>query len=700
MQKSSILDSLTCPLKLAVLLVLLSTWSVTGSLSAGTVRPVAWWTFDGANDSSVTDRISGIEDRISGNFKYTQGVSGLSLKSDGFTTEIIRRADSVPPLKNAFTIEIWIALGAYPWNWCPVLSQRADSSAGYFFAIGPRGQLSLQLALNGQWLSCSSADFEIPLRTWTHLAATFDERSGLGIYVNGRLAGKLETRGSFLPAGNSDLYIGMNREKVKPSNIHRSSGTLPGWFSLDGLLDELKIYNIALRREELEQAYLDTKISSDPDIPARRMPSGPEGPGRFGAYYTRLKFYDGWDDLWPVDSDPDVIVRFKSTAARLVFWRGTRYSPAWVSENGLWMADQSVEAWNDKEGCFEHMQDPQCRYSHVRIIENSAARVVVHWRYAPVSAHNHLWNTDPKSGWSCWIDEYYYIYPDAKCIRKVSWKKGSLGYPRQFQESIPFTQPGQVIGDVIQKDYVTVGNFNGETQVFSYTENPVKKTVPQNLTMQLHNFKAQNKPFIIFEPGNEMHYLKDMKIGSKGMNVPGSCNHWPVGQQNCDGRSVQATDRPTSFLGFPISDPPIHEKDGRCWWNGLYGMTKKSMRDLTTTGRSWAYAPEFLISSGNYTVDGYDMSQRAYLITCMSKDNPQILKGEIKSSQDSPLAQACLYISKWGDRNCTIRINEKGAVRNKDYITDLIHKLEYTDLIIWIADESFDPLTIEIIPEN
>jgi hypothetical protein len=218
--------------------------------------------------------------------------------------------------------------------------------------------------------------------------------------------------------------------------------------------------------------------------------------------------------------------------------------------------------------------------------------------------------------------------------------------------------------------------------------------------MQLHNYKAQNKPFIIFEPGNEMHYLKDMKIGSQGMNVPGSCNHWPVGQQNCDGRTVQAADRPTSFLGFPISDPPIHEKDGRCWWNGLYGMTKKSMTDLVLTGRSWSFAPNFTLSEGNYTVNGYDQSQRAYLIACNIPNRPQNLVGEFKCSQNSPLANACIYISEWGETEYQLKINGKIAIRDKDYKAGFIHKLEHTDLVLWIPGESMDPTKIALIPKK
>ena len=48
--------------------------------------------------------------------------------------------------------------------------------------------------------------------------------------------------------------------------------------------------------------------ASDPKI--YRLPSGPEGPGKFGAYYTNLKYDPQWDKHWRVDDHPDVVVRF------------------------------------------------------------------------------------------------------------------------------------------------------------------------------------------------------------------------------------------------------------------------------------------------------------------------------------------------------------------------------------------------------
>ena len=38
-----------------------------------------------------------------------------------------------------------------------------------------------------------------------------------------------------------DLVIGMNREQRKQSHPVRPFATLPAWFALDGIIDELKI---------------------------------------------------------------------------------------------------------------------------------------------------------------------------------------------------------------------------------------------------------------------------------------------------------------------------------------------------------------------------------------------------------------------------------------------------------------------------
>ncbi len=677
----------------------LTFWSISACAADGGLA--AWWSFDERQDNTVKDKVGRIEDVIEGTCTYPRGIKGPALKLDGYTTCVIRKAEDAPRLGDEFSLEAWVALGAYPWNWCPVVNQRKDNEAGYYFAVGPRGEVSLELAVEGGWQTCRSESFALPLRQWVHVAGTYSAQDGLTVYVNGRRAAHTTVTGRPEFCTDVELRIGANHEKRKPSNIHREHGTLPGWFSLDGILDEVKVYNRSLTSAQVLAAYSAVGQVAEPDLPPRVMPSGPPGTGRFGAYYCNLKYYDEWDNLWAVGPDPDVLVRFDTTAARVVFWRGSRYSPAWVSENGLWMADQSVEAWGvgeeDKEGCFEHMQDRRCRYSHVRVIENTDARVVVHWRYAPVSSYDHLWRVDEKTGRACWVDEYYYIYPDAMGVRKVTWKTGTLGHPRQFQESLPFTQPGQLQSDVINTDFAFVGNMKGESCVLSFVPDPKEKTnLPEDLTIQLYNFKSENKPFIIFEPGNSMHYVADLRLGPRGLDVPGNCNHWPVGQALCDGRTAQAADRPTHFLGFPISDPPVHQRNGRSWWNGLYGMTDKTIEELAVVARSWAHAPAPVLKGNGFTSQGYDMSERAYKLTRQDTAGGSSLEFELPATDQSPAFNPTFIIKNWGDSDAELEIDGERVERGSDFRLGHNHRLEHSDLIVWIRKESVQNVSFRL----
>jgi hypothetical protein len=416
--------------------------------------------------------INGQWDSLEGNFAVATGIKGQGLRLDGFTTCLRATGTSPLNIKDEVTVEAWVALGEYPLNWCPVLTTEIAGVDGYRLMIGPYGQVSMEAAIDGRWLSCTTEKEAIPLRKWMHIVGTYKANSELKVYVNGELRASSPIKGKMkIPKGN--FLLGLVASPEKPSDIVSSYGTLPDYFGLEGIIDEVKIYDVALSADKIRANYLQTKITP-PELQPKRLPRLENNPEKFGAFYTTLKYYPAWDNLWPVGEHADVVVTFDQSPVKLVFWRGTRYSPAWVSEDELWMADQSVEAWNEEEGCFEHMQDRHCRLSSVRIIENNEARVVVHWRYAPVSAYEHTWKRDPKTGWECWIDEYYYIYPDRSAIRKVSWKKGTLGVPRQFQESEVLLQPEQRICDVVEKDFAVVADYNGHRKKVSFVEDPNK----------------------------------------------------------------------------------------------------------------------------------------------------------------------------------------------------------------------------------
>jgi hypothetical protein len=688
-------------IKIHLLIVLFTIVGAKTGLSQD-IKPAYYWDFDQISDGKAKERIKESSDTIEGNHTIVQGVKGAALRLDGFTSVIRNQGRTEAISEGSLSAEAWLALGAYPWNWCPVVAQTKavvggkDASGGYSLSIGPRGELGFRIFIEGNEVLCVSETFAIPLFTWVHIAASYHEGSGLSIYIDGKQASEYRIVGEANFAKKSEIRIGMNYHPVNPSNLIGEAGYKPFWYSIDGIIDEVKIYNASLDEAYFSSAFAEHTPASKPDLPERHLPIVQSDGKSFGAYYTKLKYYKEWDQLWPVAADPDIVVTFKDSPVKLIFWRGTRYSPAWVTDNGLWMCDQSVESWNGEEGCLEHMQDRHCRYSHVRLIEDSEARKVIHWRYAPVSAYNELWNEDPKTGWAVWIDEYYYIYPDASGIRKVSWKTGAVGRPVQFQETLPLTGPGQTRRDVMEVDYLKIANLAGETLQLKYRANPQKideKVIPEAPNIQQHNFRSKYDPFIIFEPGNRMHYIMDRDINN--LDHPGSCNHWPVAQPNCDGRVTQAYDRPAHFLGFPISNPIRHDdKGGRSHHCSVYGMNDLPFAELVELGKSWVNAPE-LNPKGNKTLAAsYDRSQKAFVISSSEGEINQ-LQARIGCSDESPLFNPAIVIEAWAKDAPTVMLNGK-QLGHDEFSYGFDRDLNIKNLIIWIPLKTSRTVDLQI----
>ncbi|HOW84608.1 MAG TPA: LamG domain-containing protein [Candidatus Aminicenantes bacterium] len=669
---------------------------------AAAQEPRVSWSFETLDGARTTESVRKAADTLEGNVEKAPGVRGLGLRLDGFTTCLRAPGSDRVVTGDEITVEAWVALGEYPWNWCPILTSESDEVKGYRLMIGPLGQASLECAVGGQWLACTSERGSIPLRTWMHVVGVYRARSEMSLYINGTLAASNKISGA-ITQSRAGYILGMVARPAKPSDIHRVRGTVAANFGLDGILDEVRVYDRALTAAAIkERAALGNGLK--PDIAPRRLPTIERNPGRFGAYYTKLKYYPAWDRLWPVDQDPDIVVCFPGSAVRLVFWRGIRYGASWVSENESWMSDQSVEAWEsaaarDPEGCYEHMQDRHCRFSHVRIIENTEARVVIHWRYAPVSAYDHTWNADPKTGWECWIDEYYTIYPDRGAVRKVSWKTGTLGDLRQFQETLALLHPGQIVSDLLEKDFAVVADYAGKTAKLSYVDDPdvppygpFSWDVSQPYTVQQYQFKSLNKPFICFEPGNRM-FLRFENLASYGR--ASGCNHFPVGQARCDGRTTMTSDRPSHCSSFPISDPVIHEKDGREYWAGLYGMTDWTVPEVVAFGRSWAYPAELVLKDPDVRSEGYDRGQRCYQLV-NATGRPQAFELRLMAGASAPAVHPVFRVQGWNGERPRILVDGRECPEAR---VGLDRRLEGDQLIVFLPIEAKSPVTVRIVPD-
>lgn len=656
----------------------------------------AWWRFDEGAGNSVLDSAAHRKDPILNNFKWVQGVSGTALKFDGFTTVVTAGPSDVPRLSGHFTIEAWVAIQAYPWNWVAIVDQEKNHRSGYYFGIDSEGRLGLQLEVWGNWQQCVS-QVRVPRMRWVHVAGVYDEAFGIKLYIDGKLAGQLPVRGAITSTRNTGLRIGRNFINLPPTSLVRPHVSFPALYSLDGILDEVKIYDRTLSASEIAQAYLAGKAHSPPPLTPRHWPALPSNSSQFGAVYTKLKLYPEWDALWRSGPYSDVVVRFKNLPFHYVFWRGTNFEENLVTGNGIWMGDQSFES-GTRDGCAEHMSDKKALHQYISILENTDARVALHWRYGLVDVEGNFSNVDPLTGWGDWADEYFYIYPDGVAVRYGTVHGTAKHY--SFTEPTLLLAPGTKAEDYISLDAVTAGDMGGHSHTYSWSKGlpPFPFPDPADANIALVNLKSVYKPFYIYVPGTPVGpYGWPPELRSEYSHFP-TWNHWPVNQAPSDGRFALFPDRYSSAaIMSPDPDKVMIKGPGPTQSvYFLFGLTKLPMSALTALAKSWLRPPELKVTGPGFISKGYVTSERAYLLVRNDTEKHSTLNLEFEASDRSPVVNPSLVIRDWGERDPVLKTDGRAIPRGGDFRWGHIHRLEGTDLVVWIRQKATQPERISL----
>ncbi|HUX59501.1 MAG TPA: LamG-like jellyroll fold domain-containing protein [Bacteroidales bacterium] len=571
-----------------------------------------------------------------------------------------------------------------------------------FFGVDAYGHLGFKLNLNDELYECIS-EKKLPLLKWSHVAATFDGNEGMKIFINGELAAELEVQGKITPVGGSDLLLGMNIENLGPEGSERqASANIHSNMVIYGLLDEIKIYDQALTEDYIKESFETEKPFEIQPLNWNKMPSGPAIlENKFDAFYTRLNYTDEWEAPWRISDYPDILIHFDNLPVRFIFWRGTSYGGAWVSENGLWMGDQSLERSNKGKspmGCSEHMSDKQTRYSSVRIIERNDARIVIQWRYAVSDIIYDIFGTDRGSGWGEWADEYYYIYPDGVSTRHQTLWTDYLSH--EWQETIVLNHPGTSPDDNIDIDAMTLVSMNGDSRTYSWKDGPPKSfPEPKNINIQMVNLKSQYKPFIIFEPNPKIKPFSG-SVRMEYAHFPW-WNHWPVAQLPNDGRKAFGPDRAShSSLSQSIEGSEVihNNGDGSYAVVTLVGMSDKPAASLSMLAKSWNNAPDLIINSNEFTGESYSKKERAFILSNKNEMHPSELEFVVRASNASPLLNPSFVIKNWGDNAAELSVNGKKMPRGKSFRYDHRKTMNGTDLIFWIELKSETEVSFILTP--
>lgn len=132
------------------------------------------------------------------------------------------------------TVEMWLYLEA----WSTAGGTGATKETTY--KVGPRSDKKVLIRMTTGALAWGAAvvagKTDVPLKKWTHIAGTYDAKSGEGkIYIDGVLDGEGKIGGEIVP-NNDVLWLG------------RGAGPF-----LDGRMDEVRISNVARSGQEIQE---------------------------------------------------------------------------------------------------------------------------------------------------------------------------------------------------------------------------------------------------------------------------------------------------------------------------------------------------------------------------------------------------------------------------------------------------------------
>ncbi len=660
---------------------------------AGPVAPVFWFTFDEGQGDEAQEAITKSWAPVAGQKTFwKRGVSGTALEFDGYNTAVAVPAAKAPALSGgSLTLEGWFALGAYPWNWAPIVQQ--GDNDGYFLGVDSHGYPGFMVKVDGVWQELGVSNQppytdanHLALFRWYHAVGTYNKGDGMmRLYIDGReIASRSIGRGG-LQTVLADVKVGKAGVRRVPTEaIH---DTHPSEFGIDGLIDEVKIYNVALTGSEVSQSYANDNpgpaFISAPDMQRRHFPV-PATAGKFGAVYTHLPYYETWDDLWRFGDYADVVVGFDGSPAHFVFWRGVSYVPMMVNEANQWFTEEFNETgWTTTApGDNEPMSDKACWDSHVRVIENNGARVVVHWRYRLENPDHHWANYDA-NGWGDIADWYYYIYPDGVAAKIMRCYSSAPEAWHEWDEQITVLSEGQHPESVLGKSPVmTLVDLSGKATNYDWNPNPPKPQY-QGQVIQKIWLTGQYDPFAIqnFDDGDVILTERTW------YSVFPTWNHWPTAQVNSSGRNASFPDRAahcsTSHFFLPLSSEqrgkvPFQEKIL------MEGMTSQPAASLAGLARSWLSAPPVTQVSGG-TSQGYHQSRRAYAFS-WAQTPP--LRFQIAADAFHPIHHLCFEVKNWPGRmaKAQLEINHVTQAAGPDFRqgVNLDSDGTYT-LIVWVG---------------
>ncbi|MBT4666762.1 MAG: LamG domain-containing protein, partial [Opitutae bacterium] len=207
------------------------------------------WSFDEGNGTVAQDVTgSGVDATIKGNAQWSSGISRSALDLSGNSGWAQAGPHENLKGKPEHTIALWFKSMATQQGWSQLLCKREDLFSYYFIQFDEGGNTAnAYYRFQAKYLDGGA--FTIAHGSWNHLVATYDGKR-FKTYLNGRTVGSVnETKN--IDQDDGLLGIGATPE---------------GGDVFDGLIDDVRLYEIALSFDEIVVAYGDGMGDFGPSV--------------------------------------------------------------------------------------------------------------------------------------------------------------------------------------------------------------------------------------------------------------------------------------------------------------------------------------------------------------------------------------------------------------------------------------------------
>jgi hypothetical protein len=366
----------------------------------------------------------------------------------------------------------------------------------------------------------------------------------------------------------------------------------------------------ALQQDQLHVAVVDGagKQLWRKDVHVMLVPEPPKWPA-FGAVATKLRYdlpilcdggktiayENGWDPKLQ-----DVVV-FLPGGGRFVFWRAASYCPFWAGQSNVGLSHEWAEREPpaDDYQAIEPLMDKELRYNRVEIVESTAARVHVRWRYQPCYLSYRTVGDSAVEDYYFYLDGFAVRTLTVTCDRDAHYELNEfivIRPPMACPLDVLSAKPIELLwpdGGNNEIAYPCVGNARAEFQNMA-----LKKGQPP--IFRVHFSKSdplavfQYSPWTIGPTGSYYpHWDTDGGLATDSpergamVSPTWSCNWWPLARgggsfETSPGTSCLATSAFTAVPGMGSNTNPVPIRAERFWTRDALGKLK-AMRRATYT---------------------------------------------------------------------------------------------------------------------